>query len=156
MKFYSTAIITLLFLVSGCNTISIYEKNVAVPAQKWTYDFKPEIEFDITDTTSFYNIFFVFRHTDEFGWNNVWVKATSKAPGDSVSSTEQFDFPLTSQNKWTASGMDDIFEHRILFYNGPVKFRRSGKYVMKLEHVMRENPLPHVLNVGLRIEKVKT
>lgn len=146
----------LLLCCAGCSTVEIFEKNVFVPEQQWNADFKPEISFDITDTTASYNIFFVFRHTDAFGWNNIWVRATSQVPGDSTIMTEQFDFPLTSQNKWTGSGMDDIYEHRILFYNRPVKFRSSGKYTMKLEHIMRENPLPHVLNVGLRVEKAKS
>lgn len=140
----------------SCSEINLFEKNVQVPDHQWAYDFKPEISFDITDTTSFYQIFFVFRHTDAFGYNNIWVKVESSAPGNSTGKTEQFDFPLTSNNKWTGSGMDDIYEHRILLYNGPVKFRHSGTYKVRLEQVMRESPLKHVLNVGLRVEKVKT
>jgi gliding motility-associated lipoprotein GldH len=143
-------------LIAGCNTINLFEKNVAVPDNAWKYEFQPEIDFDIADTTSFYNIFFVFRHTEAFAFNNIWVKVTSTSPGDSASTTQQFDFPLTSQNRWTGSAMDDIYEHRIMIYNGPVKFKRSGKYKVKLQQVMRESPLHSVLNVGLRVEKVKT
>ncbi len=143
-------------LSAGCSTINLFEKNVSVPDNAWKYEFQPEIDFDISDTASFYNIFFVFRHTEAFGFNNIWVKLTSTAPGDSASTTQQFDFPLTNQNKWTGSAMDDIYEHRIMIYSGPVKFRRSGKYKVKLQQVMRDSPLRHVLNVGLRVEKVKT
>jgi hypothetical protein len=37
-----------------------------------------------------------------------------------------------------------------------VKFRKSGVYKVKFEQVMRENPLKHVMNIGLRVEKVKS
>jgi gliding motility-associated lipoprotein GldH len=148
-----------LLLIAGfisCETINLFEKNVAIPGHAWDAAYKPEFSFDITDTTSFYNIFFVIRHTDAYGFNNIWVKATSMAPGDTTSNAERFDFLLASQDRWLGSAMDDIYEHRILFYKQPVKFRRSGSYKVKLEQVMRENPLKHVMNVGLRVEKVKS
>jgi gliding motility-associated lipoprotein GldH len=153
------SVFILLFLIAGfvaCETINLFEKNVPVPGQAWNTNFKPEISFDITDTTAFYNIYFVIRHTDAYGFNNIWVNATSMAPGDSASITERFDFLLASQDRWTGSAMDDIYEHRILLYKQPVKFRRSGIYTVRFEQVMRENPLKHVLNVGLRVEKVKS
>jgi gliding motility-associated lipoprotein GldH len=153
------SVFILLFLITGfiaCETINLFEKNVPVPGHAWNTTFKPEISFDISDTTAFYNIYFVIRHTDAYGFNNIWVNATSIAPGDSASITERFDFLLASQDRWTGSAMDDIYEHRILLYKQPVKFRRSGVYKVKFEQVMRENPLKHVLNVGLRVEKVKS
>ncbi len=153
------SVFIILFLTAGffaCETINLFEKNVPVPGQAWNTSFKPEISFDIADTTAFYNIYFVIRHTDAYGFNNIWVNATSIAPGDSASITERFDFLLASQDRWTGSAMDDIYEHRILLYKQPVKFRRSGIYKVKFEQVMRENPLKHVLNVGLRVEKVKS
>ncbi len=153
------SVFILLSLIAGffaCETINLFEKNVPVPGQAWNNTFKPEISFDITDTTAYYNIYFVIRHTDAYGFNNIWVNATSFAPGDSASITERFDFLLASQDRWTGSAMDDIYEHRILLYKQPVKFRRSGVYKVKFEQVMRENPLKHVLNVGLRVEKVKS
>jgi gliding motility-associated lipoprotein GldH len=148
-----------LFLIAGfvsCETINLFEKNVAIPGQAWNAGFKPEISFDISDTTSYYNIYFVFRHTDAYGYNNIWVNTTSMAPGDSASHTERFDFLLAAQDRWTGSAMDDIYEHRILLYKQPVKFRKAGPYKVSFEQVMRENPLKHVMNVGLRVEKVKS
>ena len=149
-------LLSLITAFYACETINLFEKNVPVPGHAWNTSFKPEISFDITDTTAFYNIYFVIRHTDAYGFNNIWVNATSMAPGDSASITERFDFLLASQDRWTGSAMDDIYEHRILLYKQPVKFRRSGIYKVKFEQVMRENPLKHVLNVGLRVEKVKS
>jgi gliding motility-associated lipoprotein GldH len=79
----------------------------------------------------------------------------SMAPGDSASSTQQFDLPLASQTGWTGTGMDDIFEHRILLFRRPVKFRFKGNYTVTLEQVMRQNPLEEIMNVGIRLEKVR-
>ncbi len=140
-------------LLQSCIQTGLFEKHVTLPGHAWSSNNKPEITFDITDTTSAYHIFFVVRHTDAFSYNNLWVVVRSKSPGDSAFSAQQFDLPLASQNKWTGTGMDDIFEHRILLFKRPVKFSRPGQYRFILEHVMRENPLREVMNVGIRLEK---
>ena len=143
------------FLLVSCIKSDLFEKNAAIPGQAWEYSFKPTIQFNITDTVSSYNIFIVVRHTDAFRYNNLWIRIKSSAPGDSATTTQQFDLPLASQNKWTGTGMDDIYEHRILLYRRPVKFVRPGQYKVSVEQVMRENPLQHIMNIGLRLEKVK-
>jgi hypothetical protein len=47
--------------------------------------------------------------------------------------------------------MDDIYEHRIPL--GEPQSLKAGTYTFSLEQIMREDPLEHVLNVGLRLEK---
>jgi hypothetical protein len=46
--------------------------------------------------------------------------------------------------------MNDIYEikYPLKPFGGDV-----GKYKFKLEQIMRDNPLPEILNVGLRIER---
>ena len=50
--------------------------------------------------------------------------------------------------------MDDIYEQRHEFSQKPGRLK-AGDYKFMLENIMREDPLQHVLNVGIRIEKVK-
>lgn len=69
---------------------------------------------------------------------------------------QRLDLRLATDDKgWLGSGMDDIFEHRILVTQQPVVLKRVGTYVFRLENIMREDPLEHVMNVGIRVEKVK-
>ncbi len=156
LKKFPVHFLFLILVLASCETIDLFEKNVPVPNRAWDYSFKPEISFDIRDTTSFYQVFFVIRHTDAYGFNNIWIKADSRAPGDSAWSSQRFDCPLATNDRWTGSAMDDIYEHRILLFNQPVKFRQPGTYSLRLEQVMRENPLRHVMNVGVRVEKIRS
>ncbi len=146
--------ILLTCLMASCSRTNLFEKNVSLPGGKWPMEVKPAITFEITDTTADYKVFFVIRHTEAYGYNNIFVRIGSSAAGDTAKVTKVFDLPLASQNKWLASGMDDIFEHRILLYSQPVRFRKTGTYTFTLEQLMRENPLEHVMNVGLRVEKM--
>ena len=76
-----------------------------------------------------------------------------KQPGDSALRSERYDLLLATNEKgWLGSGMDDIFEHRVQIQQ-ETKFSRPGTYSFTLEQIMREDPLKHVLDVGVRIEK---
>ena len=78
---------------------------------------------------------------------------TVLSPKDTVTIHREF---ILSNNKqgWLGSGMDDIFEHRIPFNDKPAPLHK-GKYTFTLQQDMREDPLEHILNAGIRVEKAK-
>lgn len=153
-----------LFLLAACSLqlvsctfpSDVFEKNVVVPGQKWESSFKPRIDFAIKDqdTAALYNVYVVLRHSDAYVYNNIWIKGTVKQPGDTTSRTERYELTLADNTGWLGSGMDDIYEHRILI-QPETKFRRPGTYSFTLEQIMRDDPLEHVLNIGVRVEKAK-
>jgi gliding motility-associated lipoprotein GldH len=146
-------ILIIIITLSGCSPSGVFEKNVLIPGYKWASSFQPKIDFELNDTTSAYNVFIVFRHTNAYNYNNLWVKAAVKEPGSNDWKTGQYDLLLATNDKgWLGSGMDDIFEHRILI-QPQTKFRKPGKYEYTIQQIMREDPLANVMNIGLRIEK---
>jgi len=143
-----------LFIFSSCNlTTGVFERNIAIPKHQWENSFRPEISFDIKDTSSLYNVFLVLRHTEAYNYNNIWIKATVEEPGESAIKSQQFDLALASNDKgWFGSAMDDVYEYRILI-QPQTKFKKQGEYHFTIEQIMREDPLKHILDVGVRIEK---
>jgi gliding motility-associated lipoprotein GldH len=139
----------------SCVKIDLFEKQAKIPLQQWFYDNNPSFTFDITDTTSLYNLYIVLRHTDSYNYSNIWLRLGSKSPGDSMR-FQNINLPLASDaNGWEGAGVDDIFEVRKSITAGPIPFKKPGKYTFSISQIMRENPLTHILNVGLRVEKVK-
>ncbi len=148
-------IIILCISLTACTHLDVFEKTIVIPDQKWFYNNKPEFSFNITDTTISYNIFIVLRHTDAYEYNNMWVRLGSKAPGDSFH-FQNLDLTLGTDAKgWEGVGMDDIFDVRKTLTPGPVAFKMKGTYTFTIAHIMRENPLKYILNVGIRVEKVR-
>jgi gliding motility-associated lipoprotein GldH len=149
---------TILLLLAGfcfsfdsCTTLDLYEKDVTVPYHSWASSFKPEFNFTIKDSTARYQLYFVIRHTAKYNYNNIWINLYSIPPGDTLRHV-RFELPLATNEKgWLASGMDDIYEHRIPLTNPQTL--KAGTYTFMLEQIMREDPLENVLNVGLRLEK---
>ncbi|MFI5186804.1 MAG: gliding motility lipoprotein GldH [Chitinophagales bacterium] len=137
-------------LFSSCTSIDLYEKDVTIPGFKWKSSFKPEFTFMIKDTTVPYQLFLVLRHNDKYNYNNIWINLYSQPPGDSLHKAA-FELPLATNEKWLATGMDDIYEHRIRITDP--QYFKAGLYHFKVEQIMREDPLENVMDVGLRMEK---
>lgn len=146
-------ILALIIFVASCQTLDVYEKTTSFARHNWNSAEKPTFAFEITDTTSLYNIFLVLRHEDAYNYNNIWIKLVVKGPASSDTIRREF---ILGNNKkgWLGSGMDDIFEHRIPFNDKPAALHK-GKYFFTLQQDMREDPLEHILNAGIRVEKVK-
>ena len=142
-------------MLCGCEEASLYQKVVFMPNQSWGYKDTNSFVFHISDTASRYRVFFVMRHTDAYEYNNIWIQIASQLPGDSTWRKDRFNIPLANEKGWLGTGMDDLFDHRVLLYPQPIAFRKPGNYQLEIKQDMRVDPLEHVMNVGLRLEKVQ-
>ncbi len=149
MKSFSFYIF-LLVLVASCNSIEVFEKTKAFPKHEWTGKDSVAVSFDITDTVSRYNVFFVLRHEDAYRKKNIWLDITVHAPDSSYQLKREFN--LADNNHWLGTAMDDIIEHRLNLNTQPIPLKK-GKYGFVLRQAMREDPLDYVLNAGMRVEK---
>ncbi|MGC4058305.1 MAG: gliding motility lipoprotein GldH [Chitinophagaceae bacterium] len=161
-----------LILIGSCIQSPYFQKTYDIPGNKWKLDYHPSFVLDIEDTTIHYNISFLIRHTNNYPYSNIWLKLGIKGPGDTTFTNTRVEVPLaTPQGQWLGTGMGEIYEQRrmiVVDHNAiPVTldlvslsensynnlFSKKGRYEIRLEHNMRDNMLPDVLQVGLRIEK---
>lgn len=152
-KFFVISLVPLIF--ASCIKIDHYEKHATIPSQEWYYKDVPQFTFHIDDTTSLYNVYVILRHTDLYQYNNIWLKIGLKTPADSFN-YQKVNLVLASDSKgWDGTGMDDIYEVRKSISAAPFSFKTAGDYTFSIAQIMRENPLKNILNVGLRVEKVR-
>lgn len=147
----SCIILLVSYLLVSCASVDLYEKNISLPGHEWKSSFKPAFVFTIKDTGANYQVYFVIRHTEKYNYNNIWINLYSQPPGDTVHKVPYELLLATNEKGWLASGMDDIYEHRIKLTD--IIKLKAGDYKFSLENIMREDPLQNVLNIGLRVEK---
>jgi len=153
-RFFYISLVSV-FLLASCDTIDVYEKNEAIPHQAWSSQFKPEFTFEIRDTSVRYNVYLVIRHTDAYRYKNLYLNMSIQAPGGIIKNHTVELKLATDDHGWLGSGMDDIFEHRVLVNTEGPEPLIAGTYHFTLENIMRDDPLEHVMNIGIRLEKVK-
>jgi gliding motility-associated lipoprotein GldH len=142
-------------VLASCKKIDLYEQVVAIPDHSWKSSFKPSFRFTIQDTTVPYNVFLILRHDEKYEFNNIWLRLNTGSGKDTTGSSVQYELPLANSEGWlSTNAMDDLYEHRIQLTPKDQNFYfRNGEYQFTIEQIMRQDPLNHVLNVGLRIEK---
>lgn len=158
MRIYRTIILFVLSasLFAACLPAPHYQKDEAIPGNAWNYNYKPSFTFEITDSTAQYQPYFIIRHTQAYPYNNLWLWLYIKTPGDSVATKARINIVLAeATGKWLGKGMGEIFEQRMPVSLGDsVNLSKPGTYEVVMEQNMRVNPLPEILHVGLRVEKV--
>ncbi|MBX6379128.1 MAG: gliding motility lipoprotein GldH [Thermoflavifilum aggregans] len=149
-------LLLMLALCCGCQfstQLNVFEQQTAIPHQSWDAKFRPVFTVHITDTTALYDIYVTLRHTNDYRYSNLWLLITTTYP-DGKSIRQRVELPLAdATGRWFGSGMEDIFFHRILIQHHAY-FNQPGTYRFTFEQDMRDNPLPNVMNIGLRIEKI--
>jgi gliding motility-associated lipoprotein GldH len=154
IKFWGIVFTAIVFF-SSCEPTNLFEHNTNIPNLKWKSDFAATGSFNIADTISLYNVYVVMRHTDAYAYNNVWLNIGLQAPSDSLRYQRKNILLATDAKGWEGIGMNDIWETRTLLTEQPKRFLRTGLYTYSIMQIMRDNPLPHMMSVGIRLEKVQ-
>jgi gliding motility-associated lipoprotein GldH len=145
-----------LLLVVGlgsCGKVELFERLQNIKNAAWDNRQVPSFNFVIEDTTKAYHVFVVLRHTNEYPFRNIWLNVGLQQPEDTMH-FQQFELPLAAPDKWLGNGMDDIYEHRALLFPQAVHFTKMGTVTFTLQHTMRRNPLPGVMQAGIRVQPV--
>ncbi len=138
------------FSFFSCEKINVYEQTKFFSNHSWSSNDTLQFSFEITDTTSPYNIQLVLRHHDAYRYKNIWVNMQVKDADTSF--TVKREFILADNTKWLGTTMDDIVDQRIPFSTTAFPLKK-GTYTFTLKQIMREDPLEHILAAGLRVEK---
>ena len=153
MKKRYLVFISSLLLFFSCTTIDLYEKITPVPNHQWPSNFLPRFRFEIKDTLADYQLFLILRHNNKYNYNNIWLNVFIKGPDNTVQKFQIEKLLATNTEGWLGSGMDDIYDHRLPLTSSPVRLNKPGQYIFTIQQIMREDPLKHIMDVGLRIEK---
>lgn len=148
-------IIILLMIVGCSDPLRVYEKNIDFPDNLWLADSIAEFEFQIMEADRRYNLYYSVRNSISYPYHNLYVRHTLEdSLGNVISSVLQnmdlFD-PVTGEP--LGDGLGDIFDHRILAISDQ-KFPEEGWYRFKIQQFMRQDSLPLILSMGLRVELV--
>ena len=156
MKHWSKIYCILLVLVflGACQTIDLYEQVTTYPDHQWSSKQVSQYQFSITDSNALYNMYFVIRHHNAYHYKNIWLQVNTKAAGDSLQKQTININLADDMNGWLGSGMDDIYDHRVLINAKPIKLPK-GNFTISTQQIMREDPLQNILTTGIRVEKAK-
>lgn len=145
-------LITACFLAS-CSESPFYEKVESFAGNEWKQNQKPTFSVQIDDTTAIYEFILTLRTTTDYKFNNLWIFWNTKTPnGENV--REPFELRITNPDgSWIGKNSGTIVENQLHFQQRKIGVK--GKYTFTLEQGITEPSIGEVLDVGLKVEKVK-
>jgi gliding motility-associated lipoprotein GldH len=147
----------LVFIVafSGCDKNRVFEENRDIPDNNWQIRNVPIFSFSITDTKPAYNIYFNVRNAIFYEFYNLYMRAELIGPDGKPLQVKLHEMYLMNKTtgKPLGDGAGDIFDHQFLAIKN-VTFPQPGTYQIRLKQYMRRDPLPGIMAVGVRVEKL--
>lgn len=137
-------------LFQACDDSRYFEESKPLEDQSWGINEKIGFEFDVEDTVNTYDFFINLRNGSDYPYANIWVFVDYTYPNSSTF-TDTIECPLaTPDGRWIGSGIGDIIDNKILFKKN-ARFPLAGHYNINFRHGMRDEEVPQIMDVGLRI-----
>lgn len=150
LNFFCLFLFALLF--SSCDSNVVFEDNIKLPENRWSISNVVKLEAEITDSITPYNIYINVRNAGGYQFSNLFVFLTTHTPSG-LTARDTVEITLADESgKWLGDGLGDIWDNRVLFRSN-FRFPEKGLYKFELEQAMRIDPLPQIMDIGLRIEK---
>ncbi|QNF32294.1 gliding motility lipoprotein GldH [Adhaeribacter swui] len=147
----------LLFIavLTGCDKNRVFEENQDIPNNSWQIRNVPQFSFVIEDPATTYNIYFNVRNAIFYEFYNLYMRAELIGPNGKPLDVKLHEMYLMDKTtgKPLGDGAGDIFDHQFLAIKN-FKFPQAGTYKVRLKQYMRRDPLPGIMAVGVRVEKV--
>ena len=145
-------ILILLAFLYSCDKKVVFDKNISIPDYKWDMNNILRLETEINDTISPHNIYINVRNGSGYEYSNLFLFMTTITPRGQVAH-DTLELTLADvRGKWLGNGSGDVWDNRILFKRD-YKFPEAGLWHFELQQAMRINPLPQVMDAGMRIER---
>lgn len=156
MKQIKTLFLLMSFLMLGLiscqDTVTIADITIDFEKRNWSYSQKISIPVKIEVTDISYNLYLNLRHSAGYKYSNIFIMIHITGP-DGKKVTERREFKLAlADGEWLGSGSGNMYSYQINFKEN-YKFPVKGTYIFELEQNMRDNPLDHISDVGIRVEK---
>jgi gliding motility-associated lipoprotein GldH len=147
----ATLLLFSLFAFASCDSNRIYDENFEVGDDGWDNEDIKTFEIDISDTISALDLYINFRTTSDYPYSNIYLFLHSEYP-DGYTDKDTIEYILAAPDgEWYGESTGTVVENKMLISRGG-RFATAGKYIFKVEHAMREDVLPEVLDVGFTVQ----
>lgn len=143
-----------LFLLNACHTDTRYHVYQAVSGEEgWDKSDSLAFHLLVGLSSGEYRMEIGLRHTGEYPYRDIWLSVT-QLEGDSIPPrTDTLHIYLTDEKgHWVQSGaMGGLYQH-VYVSDKPVIFSTDSiDRIFRITHLMRQNPLPGISDVGIRL-----
>lgn len=122
---------------------------------KWNKKSEQKFDFKIADAQTPKNIIFVVRNNNDYPYSNIRLIVNFLNQKTKQKSTDTLNYILAQPNgAWIGKGFGDTKE-TLFQYKLNYKFPENGTYSIGIIQAMRNDNLPGIEDIGVKIETAK-
>lgn len=141
----------LLAVLPACDPHRVFDEHIKIDDNKWSSERPVVLVMDIRDTVTPHNVYINLRNASHYPFSNIFLFMNTTFP-DGRRDRDTLEIMLAgADGKWLGDGLGDIWDNRVLFKKN-VAFPQAGEYRFELIQAMRLDPLPGIMDVGMRVE----
>ncbi len=145
--------LAIVIFLAACSKGLIYENYLKIEGNGWKYIEPITFEVDVEDISKAYDIYVNVRHTNDYPYSNLWLMMYTYPPEGDEITQQRMELKLAQPDgKWLGNGLGTNITHEIKVREKFV-FPAKGTYAFTIQHDMREQVVPAISHVGIRIEK---
>jgi len=139
---------------SACNPNLVFEQYQPVKNRNWGKDSMLVFSVPVSDTSGNHNLYINVRNDIDYAYSNIWLFINIKQP-NGAGLEDKFEIALADPaGKWLGEGFGGLKTREVIFRKN-VFFPVPGNYKITIQQGMREDVLPGISDVGVRIEKAE-
>lgn len=144
------------FIFSGCDSQRVFEGKKDFSEKYWVFNDPAEFEFEIDNSEKVYNLLFNIRNTSKYQYQNIYLQYYLEDSTGRLISKELKNIQLFNSITGVplGQGLGDILDIEKTFLE-KYTFENPGLYKLRIDQFMRQDSLPEILSVGLRVELSK-
>jgi gliding motility-associated lipoprotein GldH len=140
------------FIAKSCKDDFFYKDYVEIKSRTWEISEKAFFKVNIEKPKDLYQIFIDIDCNEDFPTNNLWLAVEVKSPSG-INQRDTVMYNISDETgKWYGEKSGKTIQYKFL-YKKDISFPKEGEYTFQIEHLMRENDLPSVSNIGISIAR---
>ena len=157
--FISKPRIALVFLffswvaLSSCDDQRVFEENRELKSTNWFIDSVQTFTVKVEEINKPYNVLLNLRNSSSYPYYNLFLRYYLLDSTKKELKSQQLELLLMdpTTGKPTGDGLGDIYAHEFSLLKN-YTFPKAGTYTVTLKQYMRQDPLPEIHSIGIRLE----
>jgi gliding motility-associated lipoprotein GldH len=138
----------------ACNDNVYYKQSITIEDAAWSYGEVLDFEFDIKDTSAYYDLVLDVKHDVDFVYENIYVKINTIFPSGSQVADEVSLQLADELDQWEGNCSGSWCTVSILLQNR-VFFKEAGGHKLSIEQFNRLDPLIGIQSMELKILSIE-
>ena len=145
-------LISICLISLSCKLSTDFNETVVIPDREWEYSNRAEFVIDEIDTVSSYDLYLRIRHDKKYEFSNLFLKVYEHQE-NSIDTHQRIELTLAeADGKWRGENAGNLYMHEYLLKEN-YKFSDTSSYRIQIEQNIRQNPILHIADVGVRFVK---